>query len=840
MNYSRRQLEALGEPLGDCVTRKEGGRIIYGGGGGGSSAPATQTQVSDLPDWAKPYAQETLEKGRALSAAPYQAYNAPRIAGFSPLQEQAQAAAGQMGPSQLGQFGGQVAGAASLGALGTQYSPFRMGQFTAGRAAQYMNPFVEMAMEPQLREAQRSSEMQRMADQAQAVRSGAFGGGRQAIVEAERQRNLGTQMGDIRARGYMTAFDQAQQQFAREQQLREQSRQYGAGLGMQGLQTALQGAGQLGALGQAEFGQQKEAIGLQSQMGAQQQALRQQGLTQAYQDFQNEQNYPYKQLGFMSDMIRGLPLGQQSTKQIYEPPPSAIQNIGALGLGAYGLKQLGMFADGGQVNGYAVGGSVTDEDNVKRIVDDLSDIQLAQAKQAAMMRGDKARFEAIAEEEATRASERKGFAAMYNALPSNVQDRMAGGGIVAFNGEGSSLVEDEFGFVGADGDLRVVPEELEQESAGSQSRYERALDLALNRINAIGSYKPTPYTQEELDTMFKRNLEREQKFAGDAPYSAFENYLAEAEAGRPQALQQAKGLAALKAAGAILRPGGAMRGIGAAGEAFAGSYDTALQADRAEKRALASMKFNLADAQRKERMGMVKSAREATADAVKDRQAADRAHIQRLGIEAQAAGRTAQAAKPTAQKAPSEAKAAEQYGKALLAYKKDPTPENKMAMEAWKDAVQESKTSDIGDTRMAAILAGITGQRSNAELAAETARNAQQIRIDTEVAAARAAAKYSPEYLSAKTPEEKAAVLRKAADDVRAEYSPVPPVASARPGAGAGAAPRPGPAAAAPQALPSGLNASNASTLLKVDQIYETARGPARWTGTGFVPVPAR
>jgi len=54
--YSRRQLEALGEPLGDSVTRKEGGRIIYGGGGGGGQAPPTQTTSysTNVPEYARP------------------------------------------------------------------------------------------------------------------------------------------------------------------------------------------------------------------------------------------------------------------------------------------------------------------------------------------------------------------------------------------------------------------------------------------------------------------------------------------------------------------------------------------------------------------------------------------------------------------------------------------------------------------------------------------------------------------------------------------------------------------------------------------------------------------
>ena len=61
--YSRRQLEALGEPLGDSVTRKEGGRIIYGGGGsGGGSAPQTNTTYStNVPEYARPYVENMLE-----------------------------------------------------------------------------------------------------------------------------------------------------------------------------------------------------------------------------------------------------------------------------------------------------------------------------------------------------------------------------------------------------------------------------------------------------------------------------------------------------------------------------------------------------------------------------------------------------------------------------------------------------------------------------------------------------------------------------------------------------------------------------------------------------------
>lgn len=295
----------------------------------GDSTPEKTTTVVELPDWAKGYAKDTLAKGAALtdiSQNPYQQYRGERIAGFQPLQEQTfQTAAGMQPSSQLGYATG-LAGAAGFGALGTNYQAGRFsgGQFGNRQAAQYMSPFIEQAMQPQLREAERASQIQGTQQRAQAVGAGAFGGSRQAIMEAERERNLGIQQGDIRAKGYQTAYEQAANQFNQDmarrmqaQQMGEQSRQYGAGLGMQGLQTGLQAAGQLGQLGQTEYGQRMGITQLQSQLGAQQQQQAQRPLDVAYQDFLNQQNYPYKQLGFMSDMIRGLPLGQQSTQQVY-------------------------------------------------------------------------------------------------------------------------------------------------------------------------------------------------------------------------------------------------------------------------------------------------------------------------------------------------------------------------------------------------------------------------------------------------------------------------------------------------------------------------------------------
>jgi hypothetical protein len=371
MSYSRQQLYALGEPLGGSATVKIGCKVIYGGGGS-SSTPSTTTTVSDIPDWAKGYAQETLAKAQALTSQPYQTYGAERIAGFSPLQLQAQQGIAKLTPAgQVGEASdiASLAGARAFQAGQYQPGQYTGGTFTPGAAGFYMSPFIEQAMAPQLREAQRSSDILGTQQAGQAVQAGAFGGSRAGLLEAERQRNLATQMGDIRARGYQSAYEQAANQFNADmqrrmqaQQLGEQSRQFGAGLGIQGLNTALQAASQLGNLGQTQFGQQKDILGMQSAAGAEQQALRQQGLSQAYQDFMEQQNYPYRQLGFMSDMIRGLPLGQQSSQQVYAAQPPLMSQLAGLGMGAYGLSRLAK-KDGGVV-GMAEGGYTEISDKV--------------------------------------------------------------------------------------------------------------------------------------------------------------------------------------------------------------------------------------------------------------------------------------------------------------------------------------------------------------------------------------------------------------------------------------------------------------------------------------------
>lgn len=299
------------------------------------SAPEKQTVTqTSIPDYAKPYVEKMLGKTEALGNAPYQAYQGERIAGFTPMQEQAFQGAANLEPARQLGVGTQMAGLAGLGAMGAGQQYQQMATNPYAMQA-YMSPYIENALQPQMREAARQSAMLGQQNQAQAVQQGAFGGSRSAIVEAERQRNLQNQMGDIYGRGMQTAFEQARQ-----------AQQFGSTLGLQGYQTAGQMAGTLGQLGQTQFGQQQQALQTQAQMGAQQQALEQQRLAQQYADFASQRQHPYQQLAFMSDMLRGLPLAQYS-QTMYQQPTSPLATVAGLGATYLGAQKAGYMADGG-------------------------------------------------------------------------------------------------------------------------------------------------------------------------------------------------------------------------------------------------------------------------------------------------------------------------------------------------------------------------------------------------------------------------------------------------------------------------------------------------------------
>ena len=435
-------------------------------------------------------------------------------------------------------------------------------------------------------------------------------------------------------------------------QLNEQSKQYGAGIGLQGLQTGLQAAGQMGQLGQAQFGQQMGINQLQNQYGGQQQAQAQQGLSQGYQDFLNQQNYPYKQIGFMSDLIRGLPLGQQSTAQMYQAPPSAMQNIAAAGMGAYGLSKL--MANGGQVKGYAYGGELNPMDDLNRMTAAVSKLTDEQLQKVIQRPSSAAQKQAAQLELATRASEKKGLASAYNAMP-----MAAAGGVVAF-GRGGIMHFVEGGGTNinpvdpfaVDRDYAETDEALDDAnddtgsgSVGDAALHRRAVEKGLNVLN---TKIPVPAQVDINDSKLgaKSYMDTMRNLAGPDPYADATAQVSDIAEKSKAALEQGKGIAALSAMGAILQGPNFMRALGGAGAAFADSYKGALAANQVAATEAAKMKINIATGKRAETLGLAKDAISSFQSARANETAMYKAQSEALRNTATAAARLATATRP--------------------------------------------------------------------------------------------------------------------------------------------------------------------------------------------------
>ena len=318
-----------------------------------TTASATPTQVQQYdygfaPEIA-PYGQAMLGQAAALTDVntnPYQQYQGETTAQFSPLQQQAfnNAATMQTDPA-LGQATA-ASQAATLGGLNTQYTynPYQTQSFTSpGVAQSYMNPYLQASLAPQLAIQQQQQGAAQQTQNAQAAQAGAFGGSRAGVQAAATGLNNQLANQNLIGQGYNNAYNQAAQQFNTEQgasqqaaNLNAQQGQFGANLGLQGLNTALQGANTTGTLANDQYNQNMGINALQAQYGGVQQQQAQNIDNTAQQNFLNAQNYPYQQLNFMSNLVHGLPMTQQSAS-VYQAPPSMLSQVAGAGLTAAAL-----------------------------------------------------------------------------------------------------------------------------------------------------------------------------------------------------------------------------------------------------------------------------------------------------------------------------------------------------------------------------------------------------------------------------------------------------------------------------------------------------------------------
>lgn len=258
---------------------------------------------------------------------PYSYNPSDYFAAFSPLQQQAFRSASQMQtPGQYG-MGTQAANAGILSALGAGN---RYGQMVTDpyATAAFMSPYYQNVVDTQMQQAKRQADIAAQTQQAQAAKAGAFGGARDLIQRQQANAELQRNLQNIQATGTQNAYTQALQNI-----------QNMSNLGLQGAQAGITGAGALGQLGAGQLAAQQGIANLQSQFGGQQQKQQQDIINQAVQNYQTAQQYPYMQLGFMQNMLQGLPITTQA-QQTYQQPPSALSQLAGVGTTLYGLDKL--------------------------------------------------------------------------------------------------------------------------------------------------------------------------------------------------------------------------------------------------------------------------------------------------------------------------------------------------------------------------------------------------------------------------------------------------------------------------------------------------------------------
>jgi hypothetical protein len=248
----------------------------------------------------------------------------------------------------------------------------------------YMSPYQEAVTNVQLEGLQRQADIARTQRGAQAARAGAFGGSRQAIENAEANRALAAQMDAARTQGLQQAYQQAQANIGQRAQLGLQGLQgaqqglgtalQGGQLGLSGIGTALQGlqggmqgsqigiqgaqaglqgvtgaqagyglanqaASNLANIGTQQLGAQTGILGLQNQIGGQQQAQEQQYINQAIQNYAQAQEAPMQALNQYNALLRGYAL-PGTTQTQYQAQPTLGNQLAGFGTAAVGATAL--------------------------------------------------------------------------------------------------------------------------------------------------------------------------------------------------------------------------------------------------------------------------------------------------------------------------------------------------------------------------------------------------------------------------------------------------------------------------------------------------------------------
>jgi hypothetical protein len=270
-----------------------------------SSTPTTSKTTTPSPD-IQPYVKTVLDKGEALLNADIPAYTGQMTAGPSEYQTQAwQGLANLSLPSNL-TTAGQDLRNISQKAMDYRFDPNSVNQ--------YMNPYLQQALDPQLAEMRRQSQINLQPNLARLTQAGGYGGGRQAIMESEAGRNLLDLQTKYTGQGYKDAYDTAMK-----------AAQYASDLGLRGLQQATSASQAQGNVGAQEASYGLQNLQALSAAGRTQQEQNQAAFNAQYNEWLRQQKYLPDMLKLQQGLIQGMPGGTQ--ENTYTAKPSTLQSL---------------------------------------------------------------------------------------------------------------------------------------------------------------------------------------------------------------------------------------------------------------------------------------------------------------------------------------------------------------------------------------------------------------------------------------------------------------------------------------------------------------------------------
>lgn len=291
--------------------------------------------VEQMPKWLSDYTKGLIARSNAIASEGYQPYGGPRIAGFTPQEQEAFG----MAEENIGAYQPYLQGATGFlgGALGqaTGMIDEGTGRFTdEGVVGEYMDPYIQNVLNRQETLARRGYEEQTLpALQGAFTRAGQFGSDRMMDLAGRATRDFSENLTDQQLAALSGAYGQAADIYGADQARQLQ------GAGIAG-ELGIEGARQYGALGEMASRMGYGDAAAMEAIGRQHRGMDQRSLDLAYQDFARQRDYPRETIDWMSSVIRGLPYDRARQTQSYGPVPG-------LDYGASQASQLGsLFSTG--------------------------------------------------------------------------------------------------------------------------------------------------------------------------------------------------------------------------------------------------------------------------------------------------------------------------------------------------------------------------------------------------------------------------------------------------------------------------------------------------------------